>query len=356
MPQSVLARMYQSRVLRKYLLRPYRRMNIWIWNHLPASLGSLRPVRAHGVHLHSLIQLTTRSQSVGTFFFRNRPELELLVRLLDQKPQGSTLDVTVLACSKGAEVYSILYAIREARTDLKVSLCALDISKDILEFAQAGVYSLRSHEGSRAANPGSLALGRDVITNRDQPLSIFERMSSEEMEAMFDQEGDQVRVKPRFREGITWHLGDAGDRGLVGALGLQDIVVANRFLCHMDPEKAEECLRNLARLVKPGGYLFVSGVDLGVRSKVAWELGWRPVTELMSEIHEGDPSLRRGWPLDYWGLEPFDQGRIDWKMRYASVFTIAEREIAGPGAGASPSAGLLVASTRDELRLHSRTR
>jgi SAM-dependent methyltransferase len=198
----------------------------------------------------------------------------------------------------------------------------LDISKDILEFAEAGVYSLRGHDGLGAPNPGSLALGGEVAANtwRDQPSSIFERMSSEEMGAMFDREEDQVRVKPRFREGITWHLGDARDPGLVGALGLQDIVVANRFLCHMHPEEAEECLCNLARLVKPGGYLFVSGVDLGVRTKVARELGWRPVTELISEIHEGDPSLRRGWPLEYWGLEPFDQGRIDWKMRYASVF------------------------------------
>ena len=137
---------------------------------------------------------------------------------------------------------------------------------------------------------------------------------------MFDSAEDQVRVKPQFREGVTWQLGDARDAGLVGALGLQDIVVANRFLCHMHPEKAEECLRNLTRLVKPGGYLFVSGVDLGVRSKVARELGLRPVTELVNEIHEGDVSLRRDWPLQWWGLEPFDQGRNDWEMRYASVF------------------------------------
>ena len=327
MAQSALVRMSQSRVLRKYLGHPYLLMNIWIWNHLPASLGSWRPVRAYGVHLHSLIQLrATRNQYVGTFFFRNRPELKLLIRLLDQKPQGSTLDVAVLACSKGAEVYSISYAIRCARTDLKVSLRAVDISKDILEFAEAGVYSLGSPDGSEAPNSGSLSLGGDVSKNtyRDQASSIFERISSEEMEAMFDREGNQVRVKPRFREGIAWHLGDAGDPGLVGALGLQDIVVANRFLCHMYPEEAEKCLRNLARLVKPGGYLFVSGVDLGVRSKVARELGLRPVTEMINEIHEGDPSLRRDWPLQYWGLEPFDQGRIDWKMRYASVFQHAE--------------------------------
>ena len=322
--QSALARMSQSRFLRKYLGRPYVLMNIWIWNHLPASLASCRPVRAYGVHLHSLIQLrAARSMSVGTFFLRNRSELELLSRLLNQKRQGSTLDVAVLACSKGAEVYSISYAIRCARPDLKVNLRALDISKDILEFAEAGVYST-SPDGSGSSSRGSLAFEVDVAANtsRDQPSSIFERMFSGEMEAMFDREEDQATVKPRFREGITWHLGDARGPGLVGALGRQDIVVANRFLCHMHPEDAEKCLRNLARLVKPGGHLFVSGVDLGVRSKVARELGWRPVTELIREIHEGDPSLRRDWPLEYWGLEPFDQGRIDWKMRYASVFQL----------------------------------
>jgi chemotaxis methyl-accepting protein methylase len=298
-------------------------MNIWIWKHLPASLASWRPVSSYGCHLHSLIQWrATRRQFVGTFFFRNRPELELLIRLLDQKRQNSTLNLTVLACSKGAEVYSISYVIRGARPDLKVRLCALDISKAILEFAEAGVFSLRSDDDSDFLSPDSVAPGGDAATttSRDQLSSIFERMSCGEMKAMFDREGDQVRVKSRLREGITWHLGDARDPGLVGALGLQDIVVANRFLCHMHPKEAEECLRNIAQLVKPGGYLFVSGVDLGVRSKVARQLGWRPVTELINEIHEGDLSLRRDWPLEYWGLEPFDQKRTDWKMRYTSVF------------------------------------
>jgi len=323
LPSGTLTRMSLSRFLRKYLGGPYLRMNKRIWKHLPAFLASWRPMRRYGCHLQRLIQLrATRRQSVGTFFFRNRPELELLIRLLDQKLENSTVNLAVLACSKGAEIYSISHAIRSARTDVRVRLCAVDISKDILEFAEAGVYSLNTHDGSGAPGPGSLARDGDVATttSRDQPSSIFERMSSGEIKAMFDREGDQVRVKPRFREGIAWHLGDAGDPGLVGALGLQDIVVANRFLCHMHPEEAENCLRNLARLVKPGGYLFVSGVDLGVRSKVVGELGWRPVTDLIREIHEGDPSLRRDWPLQYWGLEPFDQGRIDWEMRYASVF------------------------------------
>jgi hypothetical protein len=53
-------------------------------------------------------------------------------------------------------------------------------------------------------------------------------------------------------------------------------------------------------------------------------MGWKPVTDLLREIHEGDSSLRMGWPLEYWGLEPFCDDRRDWRIRYASVFQIGE--------------------------------
>jgi 2-polyprenyl-3-methyl-5-hydroxy-6-metoxy-1,4-benzoquinol methylase len=88
--------------------------------------------------------------------------------------------------------------------------------------------------------------------------------------------------------------GDASDPELPVLLGPQDIVVAKRFLCHMVPADAEKTLRNIARQVKSRGYLFVSGVDLDLRARVAQQMGWQPVTDLMKEIHEGDVSLRRG--------------------------------------------------------------
>ena len=306
LPDSAISQVSHSRLLRKYLGRPYLRTNIWVWKHLPPSLKSFPSVRNYGCHLQSLIQLCmTRSQSTGTFFFRNRPELELLLHLLNQTSAGSTIKMAILGCSKGAEVYSFSYAIRSARPDLNLRIRAVDISNDTLEFAEKGTYSLDE---------------RTEPCSDDTFHSIFERMSPEEMEALFEREVAHARVKPRFRNGISWRMGDANDPGLVGALGLQDIVVANRFLCHMRPTEAEACLRNLARLVKAGGYLFVSGVDLAVRSKVGRDLGWKPVTEFIGEIHEGDPSLLRDWPLHYWGLEPLDRSRDDWEIRYASVF------------------------------------
>jgi hypothetical protein len=90
----------------------------------------------------------------------------------------------------------------------------------------------------------------------------------------------------------------------------------------MAPADAEKCLGNIAQLVSPGGYLFVSGVDLDVRTKVALDLDWEPVPELTAEIHDGDPCVRADWPWQWWGLEPLNRRRHDWQTRYAAVFRI----------------------------------
>jgi SAM-dependent methyltransferase len=313
-----------SRIFRR-LLGLYLNQGRRIWDHLPASSRPLSPGFLYGSHLHALIRRhAERKQYFATFFVRNRAELELMRRLADKKGHGFQLRIAVLACSKGAEVYSIAWTIRSARPDLELSIQAVDISKEIVEFAARGVYSLSDPDVLNAPSHQGIAGRGDVIWNtcRDQLTSMFERMTGEEVQAMFEVEGDQARIKPWLKEGINWMCGDAGDPELGRSLDPQDIVVANRFLCHMSPAAAEKTLRNIARLVKPGGYLFVSGVDLDVRTRVARDLSWKPVMDLMREIHEGDVSLRRGWPMEYWGLEPFSDKRHDWKIRFASAFQI----------------------------------
>ena len=107
---------------------------------------------------------------------------------------------------------------------------------------------------------------------------------------------------------------------------------------NMAPADAEKCLGNIARLISPGGHLFVSGVDLDVRTKVALYLGWEPVTELIAEIHDGDPSVRADWPWHWWGLEPLNRRRHDWRTRYAASFRIGgpQRLRFGTGFAALP--------------------
>jgi hypothetical protein len=128
MPQSVLARMSRIRVLRKFVGRPFLLMSEWIWSRLLSSFTTARPVLIYGNFIHSLVKLqAARSQYHGTYFLRNRPELELIRALSNRRPQNSTLSITVLACSNGAEVYSILWTIRSERPDLKLIVNAIDI-------------------------------------------------------------------------------------------------------------------------------------------------------------------------------------------------------------------------------------
>jgi chemotaxis methyl-accepting protein methylase len=240
---------------------------------------------------------------LGTLFLRNRPALELMRRLTAEKPRGSPMRIAVLGCSVGVEVYSILWTLRGARPDLTVVADAVDIAPEVLAIGEEGAYG-----------PQISAMVHE---------SIFQGLTEVERREMFDWErADHAHVKPWLREGITWRLGDAADPGLVEELGPKDLVVANNFLCHMDAPSAERCLRNLAQLARPGGYLVVSGVDLNVRTRVALDLGWEPVLELMAEIHDGDPLVRADWPLHWWGLEPLDRRRPDWQVRYASAFQI----------------------------------
>jgi SAM-dependent methyltransferase len=289
----------------------YLRLNQRLWAKLPPSISTCRPMLLYGSGVHKLVRMRgDRAQGLGTCFLRNRPALELIRRLVDRKRPGETVRIAVLGCSAGAEVYSIAWTIRSARPDLTVNLHAMDISKAVVEFASCGVYPV-------SPTAKSLELSDPAV---------LERMSNAEVEEIFDRGDDWVRVKAWIREGIDWSVGDVGDPAIVEKLGTQDIVVANNFLCHMSPGPAERSLQNIARLVGPHGYIFVAGIDIDVRTKVATELGWRPVEELLEEIHAGDIWLKKLWPGHYAGLEPLDKGRPEWKVRYAAAFELFAAE------------------------------
>lgn len=298
-----VTRLAKATIIRRSPVKAFLWLNRGLWKRLPSFWTSLTPIELYGKFLHWLVRIQcVRGQAFSTVFLRSRPELELLRRLADRKSKGATLRVAVIGCSTGAQAYSVAWTIRSARPDLKLILHAADISRQAVEVAKSGVYSLTAPQ----------------LTSSN----IAERMSAAEMEEFFHRDRDVVVVKPWIKDGITWHVADAGDPEIVDALGPQDIVVANNFLCHMDPPEAERCLRNIARLVTPGGYLFVSGVDLDVRTKVARDLAWKPVEELLEEIHEADPWLRGNWPFQYAGLEPLNKRRRNWTIRYASAFQV----------------------------------
>ena len=310
---SWLTQLVRLKIFGKSPLSAYLRLNQRLWNKIPASVTALAPIHSYGHLLHRLARIHgARSQAFSTHFFRNRPQLELIRRLVERSTDADTLRVAVLGCSTGAEAYSVAWTIRSARPELKLILHAVDISSLAVEVGKSGVYSLTASQ----------------LTNTD----MFERMTTAEIKEFFDRDGDAAVVKSWIKQGIKWDVGNAAEPEILHLLGPQDIVVANNFLCHMDDSMAERCLRNIARLVRPRGYLFVSGIDLDIRTKVATDLGWNPLQELLEEIHEGDPGMRSFWPCLYAGLEPLNKKRHDWRIRYAQAFQLVpSAEVARSG-------------------------
>ncbi len=305
MSLSIIEKIIKMRLFGKSPVGVYLRFNEWLWKKLPSSLKNQRVFLSYGFFIHNLVSIySDRRQFYGTFFMRNRPKLELMVRLANEIDLTSTLNIAVLGCSNGAEVYSILWTLRKDYPDLKVRMQAMDISEEVLELAKKGVYSLESPE--LVETP------------------IFERLTETEIQEMFIRERDKLRIQPWIKNEIKWNLRDASDPNLHNIINPQDIVVANNFLCHMSPFNAERCLQNISKLVKPDGYIFVSGIDLDVRTKVAKELKWRPVRDSIEDIHEGDPILRKDWPFKWWGLEPINKNPTDWEIRYAAVFQLGQ--------------------------------
>ena len=105
----------------------------------------------------------------------------------------------MLGCSTGAAAYSVAWTIRSARPDLKLILHAVDVSKEAVEIAKCGVYSLVTSD----------------LTNS----MVCERMTAAEMEEFFDRDGDIVTVKSWIKDGINWHVADVREPELSDVLG-----------------------------------------------------------------------------------------------------------------------------------------
>jgi hypothetical protein len=281
-------------VIKRY---PRRALEV-VWNALGRPTQSWRPVRATAELMYRRACRTQDREGDSTYtrFFRNLPQLQVLRDVVLEMDCCASLKIASLGCSSGAELYSALWMIRTARSDLSITALGIDISGISIQKAVAGIYQLGTME--------------------------VEGITHNENDRLFARRGDVLSVQDWLREDTTWHVANACSATLLDEFGPQDVVLANNFLCHMSDDCAEACLRNIVKLVVPNGYLFLWGIDLDVKTRVARAIGLIPVTARIKEIYNADRAAREAWPLKYWGIEPMETGRSDWKTRYATVFRL----------------------------------
>ncbi len=302
MRTNPLSHQFGDHLLRLYVARPMLVLNRALWRLLPQDLKRFRAVLRYGQFLHRIVQMRNRGirwQNPGTLFMRNRAELAFLARLVGDLPPKAPFSVAMLGASVGAEATSMAWAMLAARPDIALDIHASDIDPKVIEIARGGVYKADTRE--------------------------FMLIEEAEKQALFEPNfetgrGGAYKVRQVWREPIHWHVFDATRPDIVTVIGQHDLVVANRFLCHMQGAAARATLRNIIRLVKPGGILLVSGVDLDVRGDVTREEDLIPIEDHFDDLYCGDPTLVRDWPLQYWGVEPLDRTHPNWRYRCGTAF------------------------------------
>ena len=255
-----------------------------------------RPLRPIGRAIHRRVRESARRRpdSVHTFFVRNPPLFEQIGLVLAGWPAERALRVASIGCSTGAELYSVLWLIRSRRPDVQASGVGVDIDPTVLAKAARGAYR------------------RD-----DLELSLI---SDELVDQLFVPHGAELLVEGWIAGGTEWRQGDVAADDLAGALGQFDLVLANNLLCHLPEDAAEAGMRNVVRLVAPGGCLVCYGVDLDIRERVIAESGLAPFPHDVELSYTAEPRALWKWPFAYWAQEPFDETRADATLRYSSIF------------------------------------
>jgi chemotaxis methyl-accepting protein methylase len=217
-------------------------------------------------------------------------------RLVQRRGAHAELAVAVHGCSNGSEAYTVASLLMAARPDVAFRVRAFDLVPDVVEHARAARYAEDEVFNNKHLRPGFL-------------------------ESTFDRDGAGYVVKPAIRERVDFGVADVLSGGLAVTAGDADVVFAQNFLFHLDRATCRRALENLRTLVRPGGALFVDGVDLDLRHAFVRRHGLEPLDYEIEAIHDEARWARAvGWPYHYWGLEPFMTVSRDWRARYATAF------------------------------------
>lgn len=236
------------------------------------------------------------AQSTTTKFFRNLQQLAALEGPLSDLTRAGRLPILVAGCSYGCEAFSLagFLALRFPHLDWRI--VAVDISRDALAGAERARYTADYGLGS----------------SDDELVRQLEAR-------IFTTAGDAWEVVPDIRARVSFGYGDVLSDDF-RQLKDFDLVLGQNFMIHMNTTSAKIALASLVAAARPGGALFLGGMDLETKTEMVASHGLVPVDWNVAAIHDADEMRRSGWPWSYWSLEPISRGRRDYLTRYSTIF------------------------------------
>ncbi len=219
------------------------------------------------------------------------PVLDRILPALDARP----LEITVIGCSTGEEVYSIITCLLAHRPGLAFHIYAYDISEEVIRKAEV------AHYDSAAVMKSPIPLGM---------RETFMRASE-----------DEFVMRNDLKRFATFQRADLLAPDVTEQIRAGDVVFAQNLLFNLDRRTAKRAFANIVSLMREHAVLFCEGMDLDMRIHLTKKFGLTPLEFEIEGIHEdGRRSRCNGWPYHYWGLEPFSRKRRNWRRRYGTIF------------------------------------
>ena len=184
-----------------------------------------------------VVEAMTTNES---FFFRDKKPFDqfrdiMLPALLQSRAQKKHIRIWSAACSSGQEPYSLAILLKEMEAKLKgwrVEILATDLSREILERAEQGVYT-------------------QFEVQRGLPIQLLAKY--------FTQDGDRWRLSNDVRRMVQFKTHNLLEDPRM--LGKFDIVFCRNVLIYFDQETKARVLNQMADLLPEDGYLLLGGAE-----------------------------------------------------------------------------------------------
>ena len=191
--------------------------------------------RPNAEHQRLVIDALTTNE---TSWFRDREPFTALTdvvlpELVRSRASARKLRLWSAASSSGQEAYSLAITLQEALPPgWSYEIIGSDISGEMIRRAEAGEYS-------------------QVEVNLGLPAS--------QLVQYFERAGAHWRVVPSLRRNVSFRLMNLTTP--LPALGAFDIVFLRNVLIYFDVQTKRTVLRNVARLLRPDGLLFLGAAE-----------------------------------------------------------------------------------------------
>jgi len=216
--------------------------------HNLKTLDEMVPIvrsRPTGDLMKEIVEAMTTNES---FFFRDIKPFEqftnfVLPALLKARADKKVIRIWSAACSSGQEPYTLAMLLAEQQAKLtgwRVEILATDLSTEILEKAEAGLYS-------------------QFEVQRGLPIQYLVKY--------FKQQGDRWQIDAGLRGRVKFRTFNLLEDP--GSLGTFDVIFCRNVLIYFDQATKGTVLGRMHRILAPDGFLYLGGAEtvLGISDK-----------------------------------------------------------------------------------------